>query len=191
LIVEFDRMFRMKELIKGVDLSVLRYLYSLRTEYLNNIFLFFTVLGSAAFISVFIAFLGLYLVFRKKIRELIFLAISIGGTYATVYVLKIIIGRARPAYDIAFYIENSLSFPSAHAAIASAFYGSLAFLLLGLTKERWQKKVVLIVSGLLILFIGLSRMYLGVHYLSDVIGGYIVGSVWLCFASYISKKITA
>lgn len=181
----------MKELIKKFDVSLLQFLYSLRTEYLTDIFLFFTTLGSVLFISIFSVLLGVYLAVRKKIYELIFLGISIGGTYATVYVLKAFIGRARPVADMAYYLENSLSFPSAHAAGAFAFYGCLAILLSLSARELWQKKAIYTILSLTVFIIGLSRMYLGVHYLSDVVGGYLVGATWLLLAHYISKKITA
>jgi undecaprenyl-diphosphatase len=76
-------------------------------------------------------------------------------------------------------VEHSFSFPSGHATIAVAFYGFLAFLAMRGTK-RWEKSVNICFAGIaVVLLIGFSRLYLGVHYLSDVWAGYLVGALWL------------
>ncbi|MCC6773994.1 MAG: phosphatase PAP2 family protein, partial [Gemmatimonadaceae bacterium] len=96
------------------------------------------------------------------------------------WTLKQVIQRPRPAYSSAFIADGSFSFPSGHAMVSLVAYGMLAYLVNVLLLATWRSRAV--VSGAaaaLILAIGTSRLYLGVHYFSDVVGGYAAGVVWL------------
>jgi undecaprenyl-diphosphatase len=98
---------------------------------------------------------------------------------------KIILHRSRP--DTALYIENTFSFPSGHATIAMSFYGFLTYLLIR-NFSKWKRKTNIFFSGFaIIILIGFSRLYLGVHYLSDVLGGYLSGAIWLIIAISLSE----
>jgi len=101
-----------------------------------------------------------------------------GGLLNTV--LKLVIRRPRPPYAAAFLHHASWSFPSGHAMGSLIGYGMLAYAvtLLWVHRRSAQLSVVL-VAALLIVAIGLSRLYLGVHYFSDVVGGYAAGVLWL------------
>jgi undecaprenyl-diphosphatase len=103
---------------------------------------------------------------------------------------KFIFHRARPG--VAIYPENSFSFPSGHATIAVAFYGFLTYALIRSSK-KWKRKINIFFVGFILIFlIGFSRLYLGVHYFSDVWGGYLAGAIWLIiaisFSEYFSYK---
>lgn len=123
---------------------------------------------------------------RKQTKKILPLFISIGGTALTIFLLKNIFGKARPA-DEAFYLEKSFSFPSGHAAISIALYGFL-FLTIWRHDKHHLKNKTLILLGLLIFLVGLSRLYLGVHYFSDVLAGYLVGLIWLWLSVAFSKS---
>ena len=101
-----------------------------------------------------------------------------GGLLNTV--LKLVIRRPRPSYAAAFLHHASWSFPSGHAMGSLIGYGMLAYAvtLLWVHRRSAQLSVVL-VAALVIVAIGLSRLYLGVHYFSDVVGGYAAGVLWL------------
>ena len=93
--------------------------------------------------------------------------------------LKNAFHRSRPAWDDPILMIGSFSFPSGHAIAATLLYGFLAaFVVRKVQAWRWQVLAVL-AAGLLILLIGFSRLYLGVHYLSDVLAGMAAGSAWL------------
>ena len=91
--------------------------------------------------------------------------------------LKLVVMRPRPISTLRLINQNGYSFPSGHAMAATAFYGLLIYLLL---KSNHKYKLPLsILISLLIIIIGLSRIYLGVHYASDIIGGMIISMLWL------------
>jgi undecaprenyl-diphosphatase len=94
--------------------------------------------------------------------------------------LKLVIRRPRPEYAAALLHNPTWSFPSGHAMGALVGYGMLAYVLLILWQESRRTQVAIVVAAaLMILAIGVSRLYLGVHYFSDVIGGYAAGTLWL------------
>jgi membrane protein DedA with SNARE-associated domain len=94
--------------------------------------------------------------------------------------LKLVIRRPRPAYAAVFLHNYSWSFPSGHAMGSLIGYGMLAYVLVILWIHRRSTQISVLVGGaLLILAVGISRLYLGVHYFSDVVGGYAAGVLWL------------
>src|SRR5690606_15912927 len=101
----------------------------------------------------------------------------VGSTLLNI-ILKFIFQRSRP--DINRMIsEEGYSFPSGHSMAAFSLYGILTFLLWRHIQTRAGRTILLIINSLMILFIGISRIYLGVHYPSDVIGAYTASGVWL------------
>ena len=103
------------------------------------------------------------------------------------YILKLIFSRTRPI-DINIITETGYSFPSGHAMISLAIYGFLAYLLW--KSDYKYKKIGVSLLVLLIVLIGISRIYLGVHYTSDVIAGFIVSLGYLLlFIDFIYPKI--
>ena len=102
--------------------------------------------------------------------------------------LKFIIRRPRPQAFV-LVIENGYSFPSAHAMIGFAFYGFIIYLIMKSKKNKKEKIIYSTLLSLLILVVGISRIYLGVHYASDVIGGFLIALLYLViFIKYIYKK---
>jgi len=94
--------------------------------------------------------------------------------------LKHLFERARPeAFQIV--AESGFSFPSGHAMVSLCFYGIVAFLIVRKRSLQWRIAGA-VVATLLIVGIGVSRIYLGVHYPSDVVAGYAAGATWLGFS---------
>jgi undecaprenyl-diphosphatase len=94
-------------------------------------------------------------------------------------VLKAVYTRSRPDYEQVLAEAAGWSFPSGHAMIAVTFYGAIVYLLFVLAGSALARAGGLIVACVLIFLIGFSRIYIGVHYLTDVIAGYIAGLLWL------------
>ena len=101
--------------------------------------------------------------------------------------LKIIVQRPRPT-EYRIINEAGYSFPSGHSMVSMAFYGFLIYLIYKNIKNKYLKISLIVILSLLIVMIGISRIYLGVHYTSDVLGGYLLGIVYLLLFTYISDK---
>jgi len=174
--------------IVSADVKIAGLLASFRDPRLTKFFLWVTVLGkwqAALFLS---AGTALILWARKKKSQIIPLLLSVVGAGASVFAGKIAFHRPRP--ELAVYAERGFSFPSGHAAMAVAFYGFLAYLLIRNAK-KWKKKVNIFFAAFIVAaFIGFSRLYLGVHYFSDVWAGYLTGAVWLIAAIGVSEYLS-
>lgn len=174
----------MSDTLMAADQRIANLLMIFRNAQLTRFFLYITLLGKWQVVLIFvIAALGI-LWWRRKSVYIAPLLFTIAGSETFVWLLKNIFQRARPT--TAVYPEHSFSFPSGHAAIALAFYGFLTYILVRQTKH-WAARVTLFLAGIIIiLLIGFSRLYLGVHYLSDVWGGYLIGALWLIVGISIS-----
>jgi len=160
------------------DAAVGHWVFSLATEDSSQFFFAITLLGSTWVILPASLLLGGWLIYRKRWLHLGALAFSVGGGTLLNVILKNIFLRPRPDFVNAFYHESGYSFPSGHAMISVLFYGMAAYLLA--RGMRWQGRVRLGVTVFtLALLIGFSRIFLGVHFLTDVLGGWAAGIVWL------------
>ncbi|PTW02236.1 MULTISPECIES: LssY C-terminal domain-containing protein [Halanaerobium] len=180
--------FLTTDLIISVDHRIANLLTIFRNETLTDIFFWITFLGKWQVILVFTFSIILILWLWNKKSYIIPILISITGSVLFTYIGKLLFHRPRPV--VAIYQESSFSFPSGHATISVAFYGFLTYFLV---KEisSWKNKINIFFTGLiLIIAIGFSRLYLGVHFLSDVWAGYLVGALWLIIAISVSEYLT-
>jgi undecaprenyl-diphosphatase len=136
-----------------------------------------SLLGSVAVIAPLfvIAFVGFYAAGRR--RAAITLAVVMAGAVVLENGLKYALHRARPEPFFGMAPET-YSFPSGHALFSACFYGTLAWIFAG-TRNRRARAAIWALSLMLIAAIGLSRLYLGVHYPTDVIAGYLVAAFWI------------
>lgn len=173
------------DVIVSVDAHMTNLVAFFRSPELTNFFLGVTLLGKWYIVLVF-TFVAVVLLWLWKKRAYILpLLLTLTGSEIFTGLGKIILQRPRPA--LAVYIEHSFSFPSGHATLAVAFYGFLTYVLVRNVK-LWKTKFWLFLSGgIVVLLIGFSRLYLGVHYVSDVWGGYLVGAVWLVIGISLSE----
>jgi len=120
---------------------------------------------------------------RRNWRHLAVLAVTCGGGAALNGVLKLVFHRARPTFATEFHVR-SWSFPSGHAMDSLVVYGLFGYWL----GRRFphMRRFIAIVTAALVLTIGFARIYLGVHYLSDVLAGFSAGVIWLivCVTGY-------
>jgi undecaprenyl-diphosphatase len=105
-------------------------------------------------------------------------AAALGGV-ALDEVMKLHFKRLRPDLPWAFVHEHSFSFPSGHSVLAMVVYGVIVYKTQDKLRSKWAKAALMVGAFLMVAGIGMSRVYLGVHYPSDVAGGYFVGAVWL------------
>jgi undecaprenyl-diphosphatase len=144
----------------------------------TTIFLFFSLLGFQVLWGIVLVVAVVLAIQRRWTYLMTWVAAWTGGEVLN-QLLKQFFARPRPIFADPLQTAANYSFPSGHAMFSAIAYGVLAyFILLGL-KQRWQRIAVIIGMLLLVLLIGLSRIYLGVHYFSDVVAGYAAGSTWL------------
>lgn len=174
------------------DSNVISAVQGLESPGLTSIMKFFTFIGSSKAVIVLslLLMVFLYVVLHHRL-ELILFTVALVGSAILNDVLKNLFHRLRPnlhrLIDISGY-----SFPSGHAMTAFTVYGMVAFLLWRHLESKRNRSILVLFSVFMILMIGISRIYLGVHYPSDIIGGYFVSAFWLTnliwFFQYYQEK---
>ncbi|MCM3720316.1 phosphatase PAP2 family protein [Fictibacillus phosphorivorans] len=166
--------------IYAVDVWSMKHVSHLHQSPLNSLFIFLTNAASRPYQYVIIVLLSIYwLLAERKWREPLVLWICLLGVRFGNHWLKGSFERPRPEIDRIIDITG-YSFPSGHAMIPLAFFGMLSYLLVqNYSILQPYKKIIYFLIGLFILLVGFSRVYLGVHYPTDVIGGYLAGGTWL------------
>jgi membrane-associated phospholipid phosphatase len=160
------------------DLELANALHAGQTSLSTNFFKLMSLLGyeSAWLVTIVVA---VYFGFKREKWKLAFWLFAIFMGELLNFILKNLYDRPRPVFLEPLAIATHASFPSGHAMKALIVYGMLAyFLMLNITNPRLRIVIVFIVA-LLSVLVGISRLYLGVHYFSDVVGGFAVGGIWL------------
>ncbi|MGY4913257.1 phosphatase PAP2 family protein [Micromonospora aurantiaca (nom. illeg.)] len=128
-----------------------------------------------------IAVVGLLI--RRQSRLAVYLIVTGAGGLILDPSLKALVGRLRPVVDVPIASAPGNSFPSGHALGSFVAYGALLLVFLPAMSPRWRKPAIAI-AGVLIFLVGLTRIALGVHFVSDVIGGWLLGAAWLGVTAY-------
>lgn len=145
-----------------------------------------TTIGSA-YVIIPVAIVAMIYFWKKK--ESKYIAINLAIIFASNQILKRIIARPRPN-EFRIVEETGYSFPSGHSMISMAFYGLFIYLIYKKINNKYLKWTLIILLSILIILIGVSRIYLGVHYASDVCAGFLLSIAYLvAFTHFISKKI--
>ena len=173
----------------NIDATISEYVVSFRTSTLTNYFTFITNVGDRyGYVVVFVLINSVFYIIFKSWRYVIELAIVLLVAASSNILLKQVINRARPISEHLVTVET-LSYPSGHAMTAMAFYGFLIYLFYNFKLNIFAKFGIITVLILLILSIGVSRIYLGVHFPSDVAGGFIAGFIWVILCVLILNVI--
>lgn len=172
--------------ILALDGAVYNFLFSARNPLGIDIFSIISFLGNWKIILPATVLIGGVFWLRQKRDYILPFFMTVAGSQIFEFILKRIIQRPRPLSGV--YPEGSFSFPSGHAVVVIGFFGFLMYLALKNIKKRKDRAAVWIFGALVILLVGFSRLYLGVHYFSDVIGGYLLGAIWLAIGIYIHQK---
>lgn len=163
-----------------VDRAVIWLVHTFATPDTDKAMIVITALGSGAVYAAFAPLTVGWLLWLRRRREAVTLAVCLGGAATLNFLLKHLFERTRP--DLFKVITAAgYSFPSGHAMVSMCFYGMVAYLIC----RRFRRLPVQILgyslAAILVTIIGFSRIYLGVHYPSDVLGGYLAGGTWLAF----------
>jgi membrane-associated phospholipid phosphatase len=134
--------------------------------------------GSALAWQIVLAVVVVWLLWRRLPRLALFVVITAAGSSLLNGVVKTSVHRLRPVLTHPVAHESGLSFPSGHAQAAIVGYAVLLLVFLPILHGLWRR-VAVAVAVLMVLAIGFSRIALGVHYVSDVVGGYVLGAAWV------------
>ncbi len=169
----------MEERATSFDSEVIRIVQGWESAPATRIALILSQIGSTGGVTVLVVAIGALLAAVLGHRkELLLLVFSVSGAALFNLLLKGVFQRERPnLYRLAE--ETGFSFPSGHSMAAFALYGVLAYLLWRHIASKKGRLALIALAALLVLSIGLSRIYLGVHYPSDVLAGYLASMVWL------------
>ena len=171
----------------NLDNKIYNFIISFKSDFNTYFFKIITFLCSIKFITLMCITSILLTLIKKDKSYLLIILVSIVSSVVNL-IIKNIIRRDRPDKINWLITESNFSFPSGHSMMATIFYGFLAYLLYKSNLNRNVKIIILIMMLFLILLIGISRIYLGVHYTSDVIGGFLWGSTLLILIINLTKK---
>lgn len=176
--------------LENFDSTISEFVISFRTETLTPFFKFMTEMGDQIAYTLISITLGAYFFVRDRsgkfiLQTLLVLALA---TASNVF-LKHLIHRERPGHEHLVTV-NTLSFPSGHSMSAMAFYGFLIYLCLVSQVPKTLKMLLTILLSLIIFLVGLSRIYLGVHFPSDVAAGFAGGLIWVTFCAIVFNIIS-
>jgi undecaprenyl-diphosphatase len=159
-----------------VDLATLHFLEQFTSPQSTLAAQAISLLGSQAVIAIVVALLGVFM-YQRRWAAAVTLVVVAAGAQIINDLLKDAFHRTRPEPVVGFIAAQQFSFPSGHAMVSAAFYFYLAYLTWHLMSSRWR---IILVVGLaaLVLLIGIARLYLEAHFLSDVIAGYLSGLLW-------------
>lgn len=141
-----------------------------------------TNIGGSIGLGVIVAVVAAILLSRKERASAIFLVVTAGTGALLNLGLKMIFDRVRPDLALAISVAKGYSFPSGHAMGSFITFGALAYITLRQTWPWLAKSVGLAIAMTMVVLVGLSRVYLGVHWASDIAGGWSAGAVWLASA---------
>jgi len=166
--------------VTNLDTSVSRWVFAHRVGWLTPVMRLVTALGGSAILIPLVVVAGLALRRRRGgWAPLWFLAAAYLGAFFGNNLGKRLFGRARPPLASRLVAATGYALPSGHAFMAAAVYGALAVLLIGPGWPRARRRAARIAAGGLVLVIGVSRVYLGVHWTTDVLAGWLLGLLWL------------
>jgi undecaprenyl-diphosphatase len=177
-------------IIGSAEQDVMRHIARERSETLVSVARVVTWVGSSYVLVPLAVACCLLFVRAGRHREAVIVAASLAGGIAISNAVKALVGRPRPPAAEHLQTITSSSFPSAHTAQASAFWIGLA-LALGLSAPRRRAWLMLGGALLVALAVGWSRVYLGVHYPSDVVAGLLLGGGWAVFVAWVVREASA
>jgi membrane-associated phospholipid phosphatase len=162
-----------------LDVTISAWFHAHTHPVLTQVMLVITHVHSTMGICLLAACIALWLLRSRRFWWLLALGLSVPGGLILNAAVKQLFQRARPQFDDPLLSLTTYSFPSGHTAGATVFYGFLTVLLLAHVRERRWRVSIFAGASCMVILVALSRIYLGVHYLSDVIGAIVEGVIWL------------
>lgn len=189
IIIFFTLGFMVKGSSDGIlfDVKVLEFIHNVRNPQILSIMKFISFIGSEKFLLPVTAMVIAYTLIKKNYYVSKLLLISTLGSYLLNYLLKQVFHRVRP---LVFFLVNQggYSYPSGHSMVTMTLYSTIAFLLGKKVEDSRNKKLIHIIAFVMICLMGISRLYLGVHWPTDVIGGFLAGYIFYYLSIRLVKE---
>ena len=163
--------------------------HTLATPALTTAMRGISFLGSALFLTAITIVVIIIFALRKWGREAKLLAITMIGASTLNTTLKLAFARPRPIPFFDLTPPETYSFPSGHSLASCCFFAGLAAILSGRVKSRRMRIIIWIAASIMFLLIGLSRIYLGVHYTTDVIAGFAAALIWILVVRFVELQL--
>jgi membrane-associated phospholipid phosphatase len=172
-----------------IDLSVTRAVQTINFAWFASLMWWISFFGYAPQILILVATVVVILLLIGLRWEAVTTLVAVAGGSGLAGLIKIVVHRPRPGANLVNVLQllNSYSFPSGHVLTYTAFFGFLFFLGYILLKPSLVRTILLAIPGSLVALIGISRIYVGDHWVSDVIAAYLLGSLWLVLCVYIYR----
>lgn len=170
-----------RENLTFIDVRFSDWVYAKGPRWFTRVMLLIT--HAHATLPIFIMIIGIsaFMIWRRRQRWVLALILTVGGGMLLNVLLKNVFQRARPTFAEPILTLTSYGFPSGHTMAATCLWGLLAAFGFAQTKSLGGRLLVVTTACLMILLVGFSRIYLGAHYLSDVLGAMVEGLAWLAF----------
>ena len=169
---------------QDIDVAVLRWVETHHSPFLDRAMLEITFMGTGLIVMTIVLVSGMFLWLTKHKHSALLLVVATSGAILVNGLLKAGFDRPRPqVFEVAQHTVSS-SFPSGHAMSAATVYMTVAYLAARLQRRRISRALTLLAATIVVVLIAFSRLYLGVHYPSDVAAGVVIGIAWaaLCMA---------
>lgn len=164
--------------VDKLDQYVMNVVKPLQSDFFTIIMMVFSFIGATMPVIIIscLLLLVIYRLYRNWHEVLLFIVVLSGSTALNLF-LKYSFKRERPLSQLV--TETGFSYPSGHMMAAVSLYGIITFLFWKHIQTFWRRILLLILCTMMILIIGFSRIYLGVHYTSDIIGAFLISGMWL------------
>lgn len=165
----------------GFDLVITRWVQSYDQSWILKYLTLISMIGNITFLPLFVLFsFGVLYLFKLKTEALLNLVSILSALFVN-GILKTLVNRPRPVASLVdiYTVVYDKSFPSGHTMTYTVVFGFLFYLVMRRTKNKVLKTILGGILILPIMTVGLSRIYLGAHWTSDVLGGYLLGALWL------------
>ena len=167
--------------LSTIDPTVWSFMIDHRTPALTTIAITVTTVGSTVAMALIAVAAVVFLIVKRRRGDAALVAVVAAGAGLLVRFGKATVGRERPPVEFRLVTETNESFPSGHALASAAILGVLLVVLLPTIPSIRGRVAAVTGAAIFVLAVGLSRLYLGVHWATDVIGGWVIGFAWLYF----------